>query len=39
MADAARHSCTRPWYLRPPVWLLAVLVVGAVVYATIEMLA
>lgn len=38
MTHAAQHSCTRAWYMRPPVWLLAALVVGAAIYAIVEML-
>jgi FtsH Extracellular len=35
MADIAQHQhCTRPWYMRPPVWLLGlVVVVGLIVFA------
>jgi len=37
MTDVAQHlHCTRPWYMRPPVWLLGVVVVALVVFAIVE---
>jgi ATP-dependent Zn protease len=40
MADIAQHQhCTRPWYMRPPVWLLGVVLVALAVFGIIEMAA
>jgi cell division protease FtsH len=37
MTDIAQHQhCTRPWYMRPPVWILGLVVVGLVIFAVIE---
>jgi len=38
MTDSAHFHCTRPWYMRPPVWLLGVVVVGLVVFGIVESL-
>jgi FtsH Extracellular len=32
MTDAAHRHCTRPWYLRPPVWVLGVVLLGLAVF-------
>jgi ATP-dependent Zn protease len=38
MTDIAHHQhCTRPWYMRPPVWLLGVVLVALAVFGIIEM--
>ncbi len=37
MADAVQHHCTRPWWRRPPVLLLGVVMVGLGIYAIVEM--
>jgi cell division protease FtsH len=36
MADATHHHCTRPWYLRPPVWVLGVVLLGLVAFGIVE---
>jgi ATP-dependent Zn protease len=36
MADTAHHHCTRPWYLRPPVWVLGVVLLGLAAFAIVE---
>jgi ATP-dependent Zn protease len=36
MADAAHHHCTRPWYLRPPVLVLSVVLLGLVAFGVVE---
>ena len=36
MTDAVRAHCTRPWYMRPPVWLLGVVVVVLAIFAIVE---
>lgn len=38
MTDSAHFHCTRPWYMRPPVWLLGVVVVGLVIFGIVESL-
>lgn len=39
MTDLAQQQhCTRPWYLRPPVWLLAFVVAGLVIFGVVESL-
>ena len=36
--DIAHHRhCTRAWYLRPPVWLLGIVLVGLAIFGVIEM--
>jgi ATP-dependent Zn protease len=37
MADAAHHHCTRAWYLRPPVWILGVVLLGLAGFAIVEL--
>jgi FtsH Extracellular len=37
MADAAHHHCTRPWYLRPPVWILGVVLLGLAAFAIVQL--
>lgn len=36
MTDAVQHHCTRPWYMRPPVWFIGVAVVALVIFAIVE---
>jgi ATP-dependent Zn protease len=36
MADSARHRCTKAWYLRPPVWIAAIIVVALAVFGLVE---
>jgi ATP-dependent Zn protease len=36
MTDTVRAHCTRPWYMRPPVWLLGVVVVALAIFAIVE---
>ncbi len=36
MTDAVQHHCTRPWWLRPPVWLIGIALVALAVYAIVE---
>lgn len=37
MADAAaHHQCTRPWYLRPPVWILGLVLLGLAAFGIVE---
>lgn len=36
MADAAHHHCTRPWYLRPPVLVLGVVLLGLAAFGIVE---
>jgi ATP-dependent Zn protease len=36
MTDMAHHHCTRPWYMRPPVWVLGLVVVGLIVFGVVE---
>ena len=38
MTDATQSRCTRPWYMRPPVWLLGVVVAALVVFGIVESL-
>ena len=38
MADTAQYHCTRAWYLRPPVWLLAVILLGLAAFGAVEMI-
>ena len=39
MTDTAQHEhCTRPWYMRPPVWLLGLAVVALGVFGIVESL-
>ena len=37
MAEAAHHHCTRAWYLRPPVWILAVVLLGLAAFGIVEL--
>jgi ATP-dependent Zn protease len=36
MTDMAHHHCTRPWYMRPPVCVLGLVVVGLIVFGVVE---
>ena len=36
MADTAHHHCSRAWYLRPPVWILGLILVGLAVFGVVE---
>ena len=36
MADAAHHHCTRPLYLRPPVWALGVVLLGLAAFGIVK---
>jgi ATP-dependent Zn protease len=36
MTDMAHHHCTRPWYMRPPVWVLSLVVIGLIVFGIVE---
>ena len=36
MADAVHHHCTRPWYLRPPVLVLGVILLGGAAFGIVE---
>ena len=36
MADAAHHHCSRAWHLRPPVWILGVILVSLAVFGVVE---
>jgi ATP-dependent Zn protease len=38
MTESAHIHCTRPWYMRPPVWLLGLIVVALVVFGIVESL-
>jgi ATP-dependent Zn protease len=38
MTDSAHFHCSRPWYMRPPVWLLGVVLVALAVFGIIEMI-
>lgn len=37
MVDAIKHHCTRSWYMRPPVWVLGIIVLAIAVFGIIEM--
>ena len=37
MAEAVHHHCTKPWYMRPPVWLAAVVAVLLLIFTIYEM--
>ena len=37
MTDAIQHHCTPAWYMRPPVWLLGVVLVALAVFGIMEM--
>jgi len=36
MTDAVHAHCTRPWYLRPPVWLLGIVAAALIAFAAVE---
>jgi ATP-dependent Zn protease len=36
MTAAVHAHCTRPWYMRPPIWLLGVVVVALAIFAIVE---
>jgi ATP-dependent Zn protease len=39
MADIAQHQhCTRPWYMRPPVWLLGAALLALAAFGIVEMI-
>jgi hypothetical protein len=39
MTDMAHQQhCTRAWYMRPPVWVLGLIVVALVVFGIVELL-
>ena len=38
MADATQHHCTRAWYLRPPVWIFSVLLLGLAAFGVVEII-
>ncbi len=36
MTEAAQHGhCTRPWYMRPPVWVIGIVVLALAIYAIV----
>jgi hypothetical protein len=37
MTDAIQHHCTRPWWRRPPVWLIGIAIVALAIFTVIEM--
>jgi ATP-dependent Zn protease len=37
MTDIVHIQCTRPWYLRPPVWIIGVIIVLLAAFAVFEM--
>ena len=38
MIEPTQHSCTRAWYMRPPVWVLGVVLMAFAIFGTIEMI-
>jgi ATP-dependent Zn protease len=38
MVDAIQRHCTRPWYMRPPVWVLGIVLVALAVFGIVEMI-
>jgi hypothetical protein len=36
MNEAGHHHCTRPWYLRPPVWALGALLIALAVFGLMQ---
>jgi len=38
MTDAVQHHCTRAWYMRPPVWVLGLVVVALAIFGIMEMI-
>ena len=37
MTDAVQHHCTRPWWRRPPVWLVGIAAMTLAIFTVIEM--
>lgn len=37
MTEAAQQHCTRAWYMRPPVWVLGIVLVALAVFGVVEM--
>jgi FtsH Extracellular len=38
MADAVQRRCSRRWYMRPPLWLLGVVLVGLAILGIVEII-
>ncbi len=38
MTDVVQHHCTRSWYMRPPAWVLGVVLVALAVFGVMEMI-
>ena len=36
MTDMTQHHCTRPWYMRPPVWVLGLVAAGLIIFGIVE---
>jgi ATP-dependent Zn protease len=36
MAEPAQHHCTRPWYMRPPIWFIGIAVVALIIFSIYE---
>ena len=36
MAEIAQHHCSRPWYMRPPVWVIGAVAVALVIFTVYE---
>lgn len=36
MANTAQHHCTRPWYMRPPVWILGIIAAALIIFGAVE---
>jgi FtsH Extracellular len=37
MANSAQHHCSRAWYLRPPVWIIGIVLLGLAAFGIVEM--
>lgn len=37
MANSAQHHYTRAWYLRPPVWIIGIVLLGLAAFGIVEM--
>jgi ATP-dependent Zn protease len=38
MTDPIQHHCSVPWYMRPPVWVLGLVLVALAVFGVVEMI-
>ena len=38
MTDSVHHHSTRPWYMRPPLWVLGIVLVSLAAFGIVEII-